>query len=104
MRWAGRPKRLWKSVISELGRPVLIGPHTYNFADAARLAVESGAALRVAEAEALSNKLQELFANAARLDDMGRAGMAFVRENQGATAQAMRHIGECMKQNSCVSR
>ena len=87
-----------------LGRPVLIGPHTYNFADAARLAVESGAALRVAEAEALSNKLQELFANAARLDDMGRAGMAFVRENQGATAQAMRHIGECMKQNSCVSR
>ncbi|MEP7328775.1 MAG: 3-deoxy-D-manno-octulosonic acid transferase, partial [Betaproteobacteria bacterium] len=36
-----------------LGVPTLIGPHTFNFADATMRAVEAGAALRVADADAL---------------------------------------------------
>lgn len=79
-----------------LGRPVLIGPHTYNFADATRLAVEDGAALRVIDAGDLGEKLQEMLSEPSRLQSMGAAGMTFVRENQGATAQAMRYLGSIL--------
>jgi 3-deoxy-D-manno-octulosonic-acid transferase len=34
-----------------LGRPVIVGPHTYNYAEAAQAAIAAGAALRVANAD-----------------------------------------------------
>ena len=76
-----------------MGKPVLIGPHTHNFEDASRLAVEGGAALRVADAKELGDKLGEIFATPGRLEAMGRAGMSYVRENQGATDRAIHIIG-----------
>ena len=36
-----------------LGVPTLVGPHTFNFAEATERAIEAGAALRVADADAL---------------------------------------------------
>src|SRR5207237_9401638 len=36
-----------------LGVPTLVGPHTFNFADAAEQAIEAGAALRVPDANDL---------------------------------------------------
>ena len=35
------------------GVPVIVGPHTFNFADAAQGAVDAGAAIRVADADAM---------------------------------------------------
>ncbi len=35
---------------ASVGRPVLVGPHTFNFEEATRLAIEAGAALRVNDA------------------------------------------------------
>ena len=43
-----------------VGKPVLIGPHTYNFAQATELAVASGAALQVGDANELSIQLNRL--------------------------------------------
>ena len=45
---------------ASVGRPVLVGPHTFNFDEATRLAIEAGAALRVNDAD-------DLLANALRL-------------------------------------
>ncbi|HEY6093523.1 MAG TPA: lipid IV(A) 3-deoxy-D-manno-octulosonic acid transferase [Gallionellaceae bacterium] len=76
-----------------MGKPVLIGPHTYNFAEASRMAVETGAALRIESATELGDKLQELFRQPGRMTRMGRAGMEFVRANRGATETAVTLIG-----------
>jgi 3-deoxy-D-manno-octulosonic-acid transferase len=65
-----------------LGRPVIVGPHTYNFAEAADGAIDAGAALRVRDA-------QQALAAAASLDaakrrDMGARASAFVEAHRGA--------------------
>jgi 3-deoxy-D-manno-octulosonic-acid transferase len=79
-----------------VGKPVLIGPHTYNFADASESAVECGAAFRVDKASDLGDRLRDLFANGASVSAMSRAGMTYVRENQGATDKSIHIIGRFM--------
>ncbi|MGE5027480.1 MAG: lipid IV(A) 3-deoxy-D-manno-octulosonic acid transferase, partial [Betaproteobacteria bacterium] len=44
-----------------LGKPILIGPHTFNFAEATEHAVQAGAARRVANADELAKMLEDLF-------------------------------------------
>jgi len=65
-----------------LGRPVIVGPHTYNFSEAADGAIAAGAALRVADADAALAAAARL--DAARRRDMGRRGAAFVEAHRGA--------------------
>jgi 3-deoxy-D-manno-octulosonic-acid transferase len=79
-----------------VGKPVLIGPHTYNFTQASILAVEQGAALRVQDAESLALALNRLFSKPDELVQMGNAGLAFVRANQGATTKALAIIEQAM--------
>ena len=81
------------------GTPVLIGPHTYNFAQAAELAVASGAALQIRQAEDLVHQLNILLHDASRLAKMGEAGKKFVRDNQGATESAARQIELAINQS-----
>lgn len=71
------------------GKPVVIGPHTYNFAQASQLAVASGAAVRVDDALGLAQTLQELFSHPDQMAEIGAAGMRFVNANRGATEQAL---------------
>ena len=75
-----------------VGKPVLIGPHTYNFAQASQLAVTSGAALRVQDTKELMQALQNLLANPGKMAEIGEAGRHFVGANCGATEQALLHI------------
>lgn len=72
-----------------LGTPVLIGLHTYNFADASRLAVAAGAAVRVDDASELMNAAQRLLADTEALSLMRQLGVQFVVAHQGATNKAM---------------
>jgi len=72
-----------------LGRPVIIGPSTYNFAEAAEAAVAAGAALRVDDlAEALALALQ-LAADPTRARRMGEAGVIFTAAHRGATQRVL---------------
>lgn len=79
-----------------LAKPVLIGPHTYNFAQASQLALASGAALSVADTAAISATLQMLFANRDQMLQMGEAGLRFVQANQGATEHALAQIRQTL--------
>jgi len=72
-----------------VGTPVLIGPHTFNFADATKLAVEAGAAVRVEDAGGLLQVAQKLLADDSALDEMSKRGVQFVASHQGATDKAM---------------
>lgn len=67
------------------GTPTLVGPHTFNFADAARMAVEAGGALRVADADALVAEAGALLADPARRARMRDAAGAFLAAHRGAT-------------------
>lgn len=69
------------------GKPILLGPHTYNFEQAADDAITSGAALRVANVEALMNEAQTLLADPAQLRLMAEAALRFADRYRGATGQ-----------------
>jgi 3-deoxy-D-manno-octulosonic-acid transferase len=67
-----------------VGTPVVLGPHTFNFAEATEGAIDAGAALRVADADALVAAVAALFADAGRRQAMGLAARAFHAQHQGA--------------------
>ena len=67
-----------------LGVPVLIGPHSFNFAEATAGAVAAGAAEIVADADALVAAVRAILSDPARRQAMGAAARAFHAAHQGA--------------------
>lgn len=72
-----------------LGKPVLIGPHTFNFAEATELAVEAGAARRVADADELMLEVRDLLNAPEKASAMSGAALAFAGRHRGATRRLM---------------
>jgi 3-deoxy-D-manno-octulosonic-acid transferase len=77
-----------------VGKPVLFGPHMYNFSEASRLALAAGAALEVADAASLAERAEALLADQAVLERMSQAALSFSRAHQGATA---RNLAICVR-------
>ena len=75
-----------------VGTPVLIGPHTYNFAEATRLAVEAGAAAQVKNTDELLDALQRLLEQPEALGEMRQQCAGFIEANRGATEKSLRII------------
>jgi 3-deoxy-D-manno-octulosonic-acid transferase len=71
------------------GRPVLVGPHTYNFAEAVKLAVEAGAAVQVEDTGALADLSQRLLRDSERRLEMADAARAFSAAHRGATGRVV---------------
>ncbi len=75
------------------GCPVVMGPHTFNFAEAAALAEGEGAALRVAGMAEAVRAGVALMRDSAALAKAASAGLAFAARNRGAavrTEEALR--------------
>ena len=72
-----------------LARPVIVGPHTYNFAQASDDAIAAGAALRVADAAQALRAAQSLSADAKRLREMGERAERFVAAHRGAVERLL---------------
>ncbi|HEX6004419.1 MAG TPA: lipid IV(A) 3-deoxy-D-manno-octulosonic acid transferase [Burkholderiales bacterium] len=72
-----------------VGKPVLFGPHTYNFSEAAEQAVAAGAARRVADADELMREARRLLTDPMGARRMGEAGIAFVDTHRGATERVL---------------
>lgn len=77
-----------------VGTPVLIGPSTFNFAEAAREALAAGAAIQVADARELASTARSLLGDAQRRAAMSGAGRNFAARHRGATARTMALIEE----------
>lgn len=71
------------------GTPILIGPSTRNFAEAAREAVACGAARTIVDADDLVRQLLLLLGNAESRRRMGAAGTTFTERHRGATARTL---------------
>ncbi len=72
-----------------LGKPVLVGPHTYNFAEAAESAITAGAALRVMDAADLARKASALLTHPALMQRMGEAARQFSKTHRGAAQKLL---------------
>lgn len=66
------------------GCPVIMGQHTFNFAEAAQLAREAGAALRVETMEEAMRAAASLACDPVRRDVAVRAAIGFANAHQGA--------------------
>jgi 3-deoxy-D-manno-octulosonic-acid transferase len=74
------------------GVPVLVGPHTFNFADAAARAVEAEAAIRVADADDLCAKAAMLLDDPSRRAAMRVHAQGFLAAHRGATERTWRFV------------
>ncbi len=77
------------------GCPVVMGPHTFNFAQAAELAVEAGAAWQVADMVAAVDKALQLLQNPAEQQAAAASALALAGAHQGAarrTAEAVQAL------------
>ncbi len=75
-----------------VGCPVIFGPSMWNFAEVARTAVASGAALQVSDVSALTQAVAKLLANAPLRQAMRTAALTYSATHQGATARLMQLI------------
>ena len=77
------------------GCPVIMGPHTFNFAQAADMAVQAGAALRVSDMAQAVVQTQALLNDATQLKHRAVQAQGFAQAHQGAalrTAQAVARL------------
>ena len=81
-----------------VGVPVVIGPHTFNFAEATRRAVEAGAAVQVADGAELARAVREILEDAGRARAMAEAGRAFAEHHRGATARTLATLADRSQQ------
>jgi len=68
-----------------VGIPTLVGPHTFNFAEAAAQAIAAQAAVRVQDADTLMIEVGALLRDPLRRTRMRDAGLAFHAAHRGAT-------------------
>ena len=66
------------------GCPVVMGPSTFNFAEAAQLSLAAGASLRVETMEQAVTSALKLVENRERREAMSQAAQAFSSSNRGA--------------------
>ena len=76
------------------GCPVLVGPHTFNFAQATEDALACGAALRVSDATQAAERVKALLLDTGALRTMRDAAINFSQEHRGATARTVALVKE----------
>jgi 3-deoxy-D-manno-octulosonic-acid transferase len=72
-----------------VGKPVLVGEHTFNFLQATDEAVAMGGALRVRDASELLTQAASLLTDGARRRLMGERAQAFANHHRGATLRTV---------------
>jgi len=72
-----------------LGKPVIMGPSNYNFAEAADSAVAAGAAVLVNSATEVMREASRLLADDAAAARVGEASLAFIEAHRGATQRTL---------------
>lgn len=79
-----------------VGRPVVVGPHMFNFAEATAEALAAGAAVQAEDAEDAIAQVAALLREPARRAAMGAAGEALWRAHRGATQRTWQWLRGCL--------
>jgi 3-deoxy-D-manno-octulosonic-acid transferase len=78
--------------------PIVMGPHTFNFADAAATALEQGAALRVQDMAHGLKVAVALATDSARRAAMGAAGEQWLSTSRGAAQRMAQEVADMLAQ------
>ena len=76
-----------------LAKPVISGPHLFNFLDIAAQLRSAGALAEVDDAEGLATEVQRLFELPRDAQRMADAGLSVMRRNQGALQRLLDGLG-----------
>lgn len=79
-----------------VGKPVLLGPHTFNFAAISEDAIAAGAALRVKDAGDMLRHAARLLKDGEDRFRMGSKAADFATMHRGATARTMQALTELL--------
>ncbi len=82
---------------ASLGRPVLYGPHAFNFRDAASLLERERGGFQVAGAAELEARLEEFLSAPAVAAEAGRRAQEAVAGRRGATARTVEALRELLE-------
>ena len=77
-----------------LGKPVLFGPHTGNFAEPVKLLLEHKAAIRVSDAAELAEQIDDLLRHPKKRQVLGRRAQHVIASRRGATQRTIERIVE----------
>jgi len=75
-----------------LAKPLLYGPHTKNFREAAALLLDGGGGRLVTDADTLAGALVDLFNDAPARGKMGQAARAVIVSRRGAAERTVRRL------------
>lgn len=79
-----------------LGRPVVTGPHYFNFQEITEQFLKADAAIKVQDTEELASTVSELLKEPDRRAKIGESGLKLIAKSQGASARLLnlikRHI------------
>jgi 3-deoxy-D-manno-octulosonic-acid transferase len=78
------------------GTPVIVGPHTFNFTEAAEKAITAGAAIRCEDLDQALARSTALLTDTNKRARMSEAGRAFASANQGATARTLSVVKDAL--------
>ncbi|NIP19390.1 MAG: 3-deoxy-D-manno-octulosonic acid transferase [Xanthomonadales bacterium] len=70
-----------------LGKPVIVGPHTYHFGEITGHLLDAGALLQLEEGAVVGDEVIRLFGDYSARQAMGRAALAAVEDGRGAVAR-----------------
>lgn len=84
------------------GCPVIMGPHTFNFAEAAELSLQAGAARRVAGCEAAVASAHALLGSH-ELEQMSAAATRFAGAHRGAALAMARRIAAALGRSDALT-
>ena len=76
-----------------LSKPIIFGPHTFNFRDIAQLYLKEQAAILAHNQQELKEGIKYLLANPNKKEELGRKAKDLILANQGATKRNLEYLG-----------
>ncbi len=83
-----------------VGKPVLIGPHTFNFEAITEDAIKTGAAIRIHSAKELMQQANHLLKNETKRQEMGQVASAFAAIQHGATERTIKVLAPLIRRQA----
>lgn len=83
-----------------LGKPVIVGPHTFNTEEVAASLIEAEAVLRVENAEQLGAAVIRLLTREDQRHAMGRAAQAVLERERGAVERTLRIVEQVLEKQA----
>jgi 3-deoxy-D-manno-octulosonic-acid transferase len=81
-----------------LSRPVLVGPHTFNFEEITLTLIQEGGALRVNGAEELGERVLQLLRDQPRREHMGKVARIVFDSERGAVKRVMHMVDNLLQE------